>query len=398
MPPRLILMTLGHFAIDSHPAVLFALLPVFMAKLHLSYGLAGLLTTSMLTVSSVAQPIFGYASDRATRFPAAALGLAVGALAVGLTGFAGTYEVLLALVLVSGLGSACFHPQAVAEAGRAGRKAPGHAIAVFFTGGSSGTAAMSLAIVPLVAALGLHATLLAALPGLSMACLMWRHRGDDLAGGNAGPGLTTRAAVLPLVLLVVISILRSAVMAGYLSFVPSLVVERGGNLELASAGLAAFLFSGAAGALLGGLWSQRVGAELVTLVSLLGALACLLPVPWLRLELLVPWLPVAGVLLFASEAQVTTSAQRLLPSMPGVASSLMMGVGLGLGNLGGVATGLAADRAGLQAALAVLPLLLLGAVGAAGLFLRLARVARSEPEAAAGVGIADGRSASQDER
>jgi hypothetical protein len=81
--------------------------------------------------------------------------------------------------------------------------------------------------------------------------------------------------------------------------------------------------------------------------------------------------------MFASEAQVTALAQRLLPAFVGVASSLMMGVGLGLGNTGALLTGVIADRRGIQAALTVTTLLMAGAtVAAVAYMVSMRKVAR----------------------
>jgi hypothetical protein len=170
---------------------------------------------------------------------------------------------------------------------------------------------------------------------------------------------------VPVSLLLLVSILRSAVMTAYLTFLPTLVVLKTGSLSLGGAALAAFLFSGTIGALLGGVVANRFGGGVVVLASLAGGMVFLLPAPWLPGPVLVPWMVVAGVLLFASEAQVTALAQRLLPAFVGVASSLMMGVGLGLGNAGALVTGAIADRRGVAYALTITTLLMAGAVAAA---------------------------------
>jgi MFS family permease len=177
-----------------------------------------------------------------------------------------------------------------------------------------------------------------------------------------------RAVAVPLSALLSVSIFRSAVMTAYLTFLPTLIVVRTGSLALGAAALAAFLLAGSVGALLGGAAAHAFGSAPVVMVSLITSLVGLLPVPWLPAPLLVPWMFAAGVLLFASEAQVTALAQRLLPAFVGVASSLMMGVGLGIGNVGAQLTGVIADRQGIQVALTITTLLLAGAIAGAIVF------------------------------
>ncbi len=380
--PRVWLMTFGHLVIDSNPALLFALLPVIVTHLRIDFAHAGALSALLLVTSSVTQPLFGIFQDRRPRFPMSSLGLLVAGSAMAATGFVTTYAQMVALVLVAGIGVAAFHPQAVAQAGQAsgGRREWG--IAIFFTGGSTGTAIMAISIVPLVATFGLHATSVALIAAVVAAVLFARAystwiRPEPRIEGSATAMASMRAVAVPLSMLLAVSILRSAVLTAYLTFLPTLVVVRTGSLPLGAAALAAFLFAGSVGALLGGAAAHKFGSARVVLVSLVTGLFGLLPVPWLPTSLLIPWMFIAGTLMFASEAQVTALAQRLLPAFVGVASSLMMGVGLGLGNTGALLAGVIADRRGIQVAITATTLLMAGAIAAAvGYVASMRRVAK----------------------
>ena len=370
---RLWLMTLGHLAIDSNAALLFALLPLFVTQLHINFAQAGALATLLLMTSSVTQPLFGLVQDRSPLFPVAAIGLLLAGITMGLTGFATSYAQMVALVLIAGIGIAAFHPQAVAQAARASATSQEWGIAIFFTGASFGTGIMSLLIVPLAARFGPHATIVTLVPAVIAASLFLRAlptwmRPIPRPPGSATAAATMRAVAVPLTMLMVVSILRSAVLTAYLTFLPTLVVFRTGSLGLGAVALAAFLFSGSLGAVIGGAVAHRLGSAPVVAVSLIAGLLGLLPVPWLPVPLLVPWLVGAGVLLFASEAQVTALAQRLLPTLVGVASSLIMGVGLGLGNGGAFLTGAIADHRGIQFALTATTFLMVGAIAAAAVY------------------------------
>jgi FSR family fosmidomycin resistance protein-like MFS transporter len=366
---RVWLMTFGHLVIDSNAALLFALLPLFVSHLHINFAQAGALATLLLMTSSVTQPLFGFAQDKSPLFPMSSLGLLIAGLAMGLTGFVTSYAQMIGLVLVAGVGVAAFHPQAVAQTARASAGHQAWGIAIFFTGGSTGTGIMSLLIVPLASRFGSHATLVVLVPAVVAALLFGRAyrswiRPVAKQAGGATAAASMRAVALPLSMLLTVSILRSAVMTAYLTFLPTLVVFRTGSLGLGAAALAAFLFAGSLGALVGGAAAQRFGSAPVVVLSLIAGLLGLLPVPWLPGALLVPWMFVAGVLMFASEAQVTALAQRLLPAFVGVASSLMMGVGLGIGNAGALVTGAVADQRGIQLALTATTLLMAGAIAA----------------------------------
>ena len=377
-------MTLGHLVIDSNAALLFALLPLFVTQLHINLAQAGALATLLLMTSSITQPLFGFAHDRYPRFPMAASGLLLAGLGMGITGFVTNYAQMVALVLISGIGIAAFHPQAVAQAARASDSSQEWGIAMFFTGASMGTGIMSLLIIPLAYKFGPHATLVTLIPAVIAAGLFLRAYPTWIGPVPRPPGSATaaasvRAVALPLTMLLLVSILRSAVLTAYLTFLPTLVVFRTGSLGLGAVALAAFLFSGSLGAIVGGAVAHRIGSSPVVVVSLVAGLLGLLPVPWLPTPLLVPWMVGAGVLMFASEAQVTALAQRLLPAFVGTASSLIMGVGLGLGNAGALVTGAIADRRGLQVAMTATTFLMVGAIAAACVYVLSMRGQRLSP-------------------
>ena len=369
LPPRLWLMTLGHAAIDSNPALLFALVPVIVAHLNIDFARAGGLVTLLLMTSSITQPVFGLLQDRRPAFPFASIGLLVAGVAMAATGFAASYPQMVVLVFVAGLGVAAFHPQAVAQAAGAITERREWGIAVFFTGGSTGTAIMTLVIVPLAAMYGPRATAVAVIPAVICATLFAFTRPkllpvDQRVSGPASIVAPVRAVAFPLSMLLAVSVLRSGVVTAYLAFLPALATYRSGSLAVGGAALVAFLIAASVGALLGGAAAHVFGSTRVVVVSLVAGFLGLLPVPWLPIAVMIPWMFVAGVLLFASEAQVTALAQRLLPALVGVASSLMMGVGLGLGNVGAFVAGVIADRRGIPYALTALTFLLAGAAAA----------------------------------
>lgn len=369
--------------IDSNPALLFALVPVIVLHLRIDFAHAGALVTVLLLTSSITQPLFGLVQDRRPRFPLASAGLLVAGSAMAATGFVATFGQMLALVVIAGLGVAAFHPQAVAQAARASAGRTEWGIAVFFTGGSTGTAIMSLVIVPLAAAYGTRATIVALVPAAVAASLFLRGTGAGSAAAAPPPRpeasmrSSIRAVRFPLSMLLSISILRSAVLTAYLAFLPALATYRSGSLAVGGATLAAFLLAGSAGALLGGAAAHAYGSARVVGTSLITGMLALLPAPWLPASVLVPWMFLAGVLLFASEAQVTALAQRLLPAFVGIASSLMMGIGLGIGNLGAFGAGAIADRRGIPYALTSVTLLLVPAVAASLAYMTAMRRART---------------------
>src|SRR5437879_4623224 len=112
---------------------------------------------------------------------------------------------------------------------------------------------MAIIIVPLVATFGLHATSVALIAAVVAAVLFARAystwiRPEPRIEGAATAMASMRAVAVPLSMLLAVSILRSAVLTAYLTFLPTLVVVRTGSLTLGAAALAEFLFAGRLGA------------------------------------------------------------------------------------------------------------------------------------------------------
>src|SRR2546428_858785 len=166
--------TAAHFLNDFYVAFLAPLLPLVVAKFHLSLALAGLLATVLTTSAAMQQPWFGIMADRLKRRIFVILGPTLTVLAMGLMGLAPTYALLMALLLIAGTGTASFHPQGASTAGEASGHRKGTGLSLFVGGGELGYSMGPLVIALIVAARGLEATWLVALPGLAVCLLLWR--------------------------------------------------------------------------------------------------------------------------------------------------------------------------------------------------------------------------------
>src|SRR2546428_4005143 len=134
LTPRLILVTLGHFTIDSYSSFFSPLLPLLVTKLHLSLTLVGTLVAFSALSSSFAQPLFGWFADRVDRPWFVAFGPLVAAVFLSSIGLAPSYGALVGLLLLGGIGVAAVHPPAGGVA-RDGSPRRGIAMSFFVTGG-----------------------------------------------------------------------------------------------------------------------------------------------------------------------------------------------------------------------------------------------------------------------
>ena len=355
------LACLSHTIVDGSQNILPVVLPLLVDRLHLSYGQVGMAAALLNVSSSVIQPGFGWISDRCPTRWFMPVGIAWTGLFMSVVGLVPSYPMLLLVLVLTGLGTAAFHPIASIAVTHASGDRRGFGMSFFSAGGNLG-----FAIGPVVAAwlmtwLGLQGTVLIIIPGLLMAAAMYIWRGEF---GSPAPvhGAHERQARGPipwgrLSRLCAIITLRSWGYSGLVVFIPLLLHEQGVSLSLAGRALFVFLFFGALGGMLGGHLSDRIGRQQVIVVSLVSF--PLLMAAAMRLSGPLSWLflAIAGISLLASFSVTVVFAQELLPQHLGVASGLTFGLSFGAGGVGVGLSGLLADLFGLQTSVWLLVLL-----------------------------------------
>ncbi len=382
----LLALAMGHFVVDLNANLLPVVLPFAQASLGLNYAQTGLIMAFYSTTSSLAQPIFGYLSDRIGGRALLVAPVVWMIAFMGVAGVAPTYASLIGLVTLAGLGSAAFHPQGAASARRAvtGRNVA-TAVSIFSLGGIAGYSLGPMIAAAVFTAVGLRGTLLFIPVGLLLAGAI----AVGLAGftgfrasGKHLPDAEQRLPipVVTLACLLVVVVVRGWVEYGTVTYTP---LRFAGQLVYSSQLLFFFLFGEALGTFVGALMADRLGRRRVVLATCL----LLAPAMYLYNNLAGPALLVAAVaagLLLGSSVPVTiVMAQELLPRNVGVASGLMMGFAFGLAGLGVALNGVIADHYGLAASLGLLAALpLAGALVAAALPASVEGQRRAAPQLA----------------
>ncbi|GAB3898946.1 hypothetical protein GCM10027612_58020 [Microbispora bryophytorum subsp. camponoti] len=247
---RMWLWAAAHAVDDLYQGLVPACVPYFVLDRHYGYVAASGLTMAAALGSSIPQPFIGLAVDRFRLGWLAAAGVALAGLGLGLSGLMEPYPAVWALVLLSGLGVAMFHP----AAGKGAREAAGDsatAMSVFAAGGSVGFFLAPVLATPALIAMGVGATVLFIPPALLVAFALLRSRpsaGAATAGPRAG---TDRWA--PFMVLTGIEIVRSVTFFGVLTFIELFWIRHlDAGRGLAGTALACFLVGGVAGTLIGG--------------------------------------------------------------------------------------------------------------------------------------------------
>ena len=125
-------------------------------KIGISLTMAAGLASILSIFTSLAQPAFGHFADKTRRPLFAVLGPVVTAIFFSAIGWANSYWALVAIIIVGGIGTAAFHPQAAALVGRTSGRQGGLGMSIFVTGGSAGYYAGPIVIMGIVTWLGSH--------------------------------------------------------------------------------------------------------------------------------------------------------------------------------------------------------------------------------------------------
>jgi MFS transporter, FSR family, fosmidomycin resistance protein len=361
---RLALVTWGHFLNDCYGSFFAPILPLLIDKFSLSLTAASGLASIASISSAVFQPIYGMASDRIRGRLFIVVGPLLSTVCMSLIGVAPNAVLIGILLLLAGVGSAAFHPQAVAAAGVVSGERKGFGISVFIFGGSVGFAVGPLAIIGAVHLWGLERSYYAMIPGLLSVLLLGLYLKVPSGAAQRGRVLSLKAAFKgtqrSMALLLSIAFIREFTRIVVVTFLPIFLAMQGRSLAAGGITLALFSMAGALGGMLGGSLSDAWGRKTVILGS---GLLC---VPLLHgmfltdglMSLLL--LVLAAGTLSGANSVIIALAQELVPSRAGTASSLVMGLGWGVAGVLLIGFGTLAETISVSRALdiaATLPLL-----------------------------------------
>jgi FSR family fosmidomycin resistance protein-like MFS transporter len=380
-------VSLGHLAADLAQGAVPALLVFLKPVLHLSYTMTAAVVLVATATSSLAQPAFGWYSDRRRAVWLMPAGVIVAGIGIALAAVAPAYGVLLVLIGVSGLGVGAFHPEGMKVAGHASGLRRASGMAIFATGGNIGFALGPLIANGAISPLGLDGGLVLALPGLAVGVLLLVESGHlahvraSRAGGGAHANAPDRPRAFRLLLGVIA--MRSVAYYGLFTFVPLWEVANGHSKSYGNTLLSLVLLAGVAGTLIAGPLADRHGRKVVLIGSLVltpGLVLVFVLVGGLLGAIAVC---AAGAVIVSTFGVTIVMSQEYMPSRVATASGMSVGVATGLGGVAAVLLGAVADAVDLKTALIVTAFgPALGALVAFGLpDDRLGR--RAEPEPAA---------------
>jgi len=323
--------------------------PVFKTLAQLDIATAGLIATVGSMTGNGLQIAFGVLADRGWRKRLIVAGVAVAG-AVTLAPWAvRSYLVMGALVLVTNVGSAAFHPSATGAAANLSRRRVGFMIAAFLSGGYLGYALSQFLFSAVYEADHTLTPVIALLP-LAMA--------GAIGFGLRVPGetrqlravdwLTLRAHLGSLAPLFAVQTIAGAVNISLVFLLPDLLLSRhaapwivrgGGHFALIAGGCLSLLPAGQAS----DRWSARRMLVFANLTTALALGLLLLRGGASTLDLLV--VTAVGAFNGVNNIAAVAEGNRLLPGQASAVSALLMGLPWCVAALGPVVAGVLADPA-----------------------------------------------------
>ena len=360
--PSLFAIAAAHSSVDMHTGSLAVLLPLLFANLHLNYATAAAIITANNIVIAVAQPIFGLLGDRKPNRALVWIGCLLTGLAMASVLWWPTYITVLGAVIVSGIGSALFHPEALARARALMSDRPATGVSVFFSGGSIGFALGPILATVLTQKLGRPGGLLMIVPtvlALVGLASQWRVisgvRSDIRSGATSSNTANNYGLVAFLILLIAV---RGTVSMGLQTFIPLFFHESGAlNPEAAALLVTVLALSGVIGNLAGGTLADRYGRRVVMAGSLVITMLALFAFLHTDGLLRVLAIAVTGTFISAAWPVIVVMIQEAMPANLGLAGGLSLGTTYAAQGLGVAALGAFADAHGTASTMTLISLL-----------------------------------------
>ncbi|EEP66090.1 transporter, major facilitator family protein [Veillonella dispar ATCC 17748] len=358
-----------HCINDFGQGSLAALIPFFIANFGLNYYQSASIIFCNTVVASIAQPILGYVADR-WRVPwFIPVGFTVTLVSISAIALASSYEMILALSLIAGIGAALFHPEAALLVNRTQSNELGNAMGRFAVGGSAGFALGPLLAGGVYVFGGQFLWLFTAIALIGVLLYVYAFTGStdtDAIGESKSSAKSTNSGTNDWVsfgkLFFVIAS-RSILFSVLSIFIPILYITViNGEASASSLALTMYFAMGAVLTYMGGALSDKLGflktVRLGNLIFLPSVLVFIfVPNIWGFFGAMIPM--AFGV--FSQYGPITVLGQKYLAKNAGFASGITLGLGITLGGLVAPYVGHIADIYDVQTAL--MTLIPVGAIG-----------------------------------
>lgn len=351
----LILIALAHGLNDLIQGMIPSIYPTLQAKYALTMTQVGLITFCYQLSASILQPLVGHYTDKHPQPYSQVLGMGFTTLGAIFLSMASNYSSILLSVVLIGVGSSVFHPEASRVAFLASGGKRSFAQAIFQLGGNLGTAFAPLLVILLVfskkivdgtlveeahqeqlvwfALFSIFAMGLLAVIGKWRSILLKLLK-EKPKKAIVQPNLSRaqiRNSMIILMLLVFSKNFYTAAINNYFQFYT--IEKFGFSNEQAQLYLFYFLGAVASGTLIGGFFGDKVGRKFIIWFSILGTAPFALWLPYADANTTAILIMVIGFIIASAFASILVYSQELLPHKIGMISGFFYGFAFGMGGL-----------------------------------------------------------------
>lgn len=352
--PILFSIAFAHLINDLLQAVIPAAYPVLKENFNLSFTQIGLITLAYQLAGSLLQPLVGLYTDKRPQPFSQIFGMIFTSLGIVSLSYASSFEMIIVSVILVGIGSSIFHPEASRISFLASGGKRGLAQSIFQLGGNAGTAIGPLLVALIVVPNSQHYIiwfLAAAVLGLVVLSriAIWYQNHLILRSTQKPvidlPNISQNKIILSVGILMVLIFSKFVYMASMSSYFTFYLMEKF-NLSVQDSQfhLVLFLASCAVGTLIGGPLGDKFGRKYVIWFSVLGAAPFTLLLPFVDLFWTGVLSVIIGIVISSAFPAILVYAQELLPKKLGMVSGLFYGFAFGMGGLGSALLGNLADH------------------------------------------------------
>lgn len=360
-------ITAAHMALDFYMVLTPPLWAFFQSHYNLTVAQFAYLPTVIVFCGSIAQPFMGYFSDGRDRMALVALGLFVTGIFVSCIGFAPTAYTLAVFLIFASFGSSLFHPTAGGLVTALTPHRANLSMAIFLTGGTTGMALASITGTQIVERYGIEYLWLIVIPVLILApFILWQSRKVPVherrvTAGKIDFSVLQATQTRPLWTLFAISVLRSIIHTGFVSFTAILGASRGWATSEIGWVFSCYLLSSTLGRITGGYLADRMSQR--KLLAFSCASSAIFHAGFCLTDGYVSLISffVAGYLFDLGITTNISLAQRALPHNTSTATGLVMGFSWSMAGLAMIGVGSLAEWTSTATALVVVSMVLIPA-------------------------------------
>ena len=358
----LLILSTSHLLNDLMQSLIPASYPLLKEKYALSFVQIGLISLTFQISGALLQPVVGLITDRKAAPYSPVIGMVFTFSGLISLAFAQNYQIILISVVLIGIGSSIFHPEATRMARYAAGNRQGFAQGVFQVGGQTGGALGPIFAAIILVPWGLSSlSIFATFALLAMILLVWigskQHEisiefsknQKDKKNKNELKILSPFTIFFSLSILIFLVFTKNFYTESFRSFYTFYLIEHFGlSIQASQLMLFIFLFSAALGVLIGGIIGDKIGRYWIIMISILGPLPLTLILPHADLF----WTGILTILInlimASAFASILIYSIDLLPNRIGFIGGLFYGLNFGLGGIAAGLLGLLTEEYGIE--------------------------------------------------